>query len=218
MDFKVFMVQLDKLLDSYQEMLSKSKNNDLSDLSKRDRQSLVTRVKAAVYRITGANSVYSRDIDRVISQNPHLHTHTSSVLGIAQALRDDISDGFIHKLIEIVHADIFADFLEMAKHLCDNNYKDAAAVIAGSTLESHLKKLAVKNNIPIQNGSVPVKTDKINADLAKMNIYTVLDQKNITAWLDLRNKAAHGNYSEYESAQVNMLISGIGDFVIRNPA
>ena len=34
--------------------------------------------------------------------------------------------------------------------------------------------------------------DKMNSDLCGASIYEKLDQKNITAWLDLRNKAAHG--------------------------
>lgn len=40
-----------------------------------------------------------------------------------------------------------SEFLDMSQHLNEAGYKDAAAVIAGSTLESHLKELAVKNGI-----------------------------------------------------------------------
>ena len=40
----------------------------------------------------------------------------------------------------------------------------------------------------------------------------------VTAWLDLRNKAAHGNYSEYNDNQVKQMIMGVRDFIIRNPA
>jgi hypothetical protein len=35
----------------------------------------------------------------------------------------------------------------MGKYLNDQGYKDAAAVIIGSTLENHLRNLAIKNNI-----------------------------------------------------------------------
>jgi glutaredoxin len=33
-------------------------------------------------------------------------------------------------------------------------------------------------------------------------VYSLLDQKNITAWLELRNKAAHGEYEKYVAQQV----------------
>lgn len=45
-----------------------------------------------------------------------------------------------------------------------------------------------------------------------------LEQKSVTAWLDLRNKAAHGEYSEYNENQVKQLIIGVRDFIVRNPA
>jgi hypothetical protein len=49
--------------------------------------------------------------------------------------------------------------------------------------------------------------------LAAASTFSKLDQKNVTAWLDLRNKAAHGKYAEYETPQVNLLIGGIRDFI-----
>lgn len=58
----------------------------------------------------------------------------------------------------------------------------------------------------------------MNSDLAKADIYSKLDQKNITAWLDLRNKAAHGQYDQYDDAQVKLLIDNIRNFIIRIPA
>ena len=218
MDFSIFIEQLDNLLTIHKGMQGRSQHNDLSDLPKLDRQSLVTRSIVAIRRISGANSIYNSEVERIIKQTPQLHVHTSPILGIVQALRDDIKDGFLQNLSEIVHAEIFSDFLDMAKHLNDAGYKDPAAVIAGSTLESHLKKLAAKNGVPTEIGDKPVKAEKLNQDLAKATAYGILDQKAITAFLDLRNKAAHGNYADYSTEQVKNLISGITDFIIRNPA
>lgn len=215
MDYTIFIKQLDALIELHKSLQQQSKLNDLSDLPKQDRQSLVTRTIAAIHRITGSSSIYSKDIKRVLDEIRYLHLHTSPIIGIAKALRDDLAAGYVQNLAELAHADIFADFLEMAKHLNDNNYKDPAAVLAGSTLESHLKKLSSKNGIPIELNGKNVKADKLNADLLKANVYTILDQKNITAWLDLRNKAAHGNYGEYNNDQVKLLIAGISDFIAR---
>lgn len=199
-------------------MQSSAKYHDLSDLPKVDRQGLVTRSIVAVHRITGLNSTYSLEIERIIKELPALHRQTSSVMGIVQALRDDLKDGYLQNLQEIVHAEVFSDFIEMAQHLNESGYKDPAAVLAGSALEVHLKKLSVKNGISIEVAGKPVKADKMNADLAKANVYTVLDQKSITAFLDLRNKAAHGKYAEYNKDQVGNLISGVTEFMKRNSA
>jgi len=39
--------------------------------------------------------------------------------------------------------------------------------------------------------------------------------KQITTWLDLRNKAAHGNYTEYSKKQVTLMLQGVLDFMNR---
>jgi hypothetical protein len=134
-DMAVFERQLQSIVDEYGTMRRKSKYSDVSDLPKQDRQALVTRAAASVRRISGANSTYSKDIERLVEKMPNIHEHMTSVVGVAQALLDDMNAGYTKSLVETVHADVFADYLEMAEHLCDSSYKDAAAVLAGSTLD-----------------------------------------------------------------------------------
>jgi hypothetical protein len=119
---------------------------------------------------------------------------------------------------ELVHADLFADFLEMASELLAKGYKDAAAVITGSVLEEHLRKLAGLNGVPIQAGAAHKKADTLNADLVKAGAYNKLEQKNVTAWLGLRNDAAHGKYGNYDEAQVQNFVDNVRDFLLRHPA
>ena len=99
----------------------------------------------------------------------------------------------------------------------------AAAVIAGSSLEGHLRQLAKRWGVPVERTTPtgdlePKKADAVNAELVKANAYSRLDQKNVTAWLDLRNKAAHGHYTEYQKEQVALMIDAIRDFITRCPA
>jgi len=51
--------------------------------------------------------------------------------------------------------------------------------------------------------------------LAKAGVYGKLDQKAVTSWLDLRNKAAHAKYTEYAHEQVELMYAGVRDFVMR---
>jgi hypothetical protein len=140
-------------------------------------------------------------------------------VGALEALRADYEAGNLASLPELIHAELFADFLEMASHLLDGGYKDAAAVIVGSTLEGHIRQLAEKAGIPSTNeDGHPLKADRLNADLAKADAYDKTDQKSITAWLGLRNYSAHGEYGKYEAGQVGPMIAGIRDFIRRRPA
>ena len=40
-------------------------------------------------------------------------------------------------------------------------------------------------------------------------VYSGLDQKSVTRWLDLRNKASHGKHSEYTKEQVALTLQGV---------
>ena len=130
------------------------------------------------------------------SVSGHLDDNIESGLAILSAIRGEIAGGWLVSVKSLIAAEIFSDFLEMATHLLSAGYKDAAAVMIGSVLEEHLRQLASATGIPVEREvdgvPVPKKADLLNSELAKADVYTKLDQKAITAWLDLRNKAAHG--------------------------
>ena len=141
------------------------------------------------------------------------------MIGVVRALRHDVQHGYLSSVVELIHGAVFGDFLEMAQGLLDSGYKDAAAVVAGASLESHLRELCHKNGVPVVDGNGrPKKADLLNSELAKTAVHSALDQKNVTAWLGLRNKAAHGEYGDYSVEQVRLLISGVLDYLIRVPA
>lgn len=141
-------------------------------------------------------------------------------LGILQAARDEMAGGWATSVKSIVSAEIFSDFLDMASYLLQEGYKDAAAVMTGSVLEEHLRQLCRKNGLSTEivkpsSDITPKKADLLNAELAKQGVYSLLDQKNVTAWLDLRNKAAHGSYNEYTKEQVSLTYQGVTEFIAR---
>ena len=86
-------------------------------------------------------------------------------------------------------------------------------------MEEHLRQLCQRNGIDTQVQTAtevrPKKADRLNADLATADVYSKLDQKAVTMWLDLRNKAAHGHYGEYNSEQVRAMISAATEFMAR---
>ncbi len=142
-----------------------------------------------------------------------------SSLGVLEAVLDEIDKGWHKSVRGVVSAEVFSDFIEMANHLLDEGYKDAAAVMLGSTLEEHLRQLARENNVNIEievKGKQSFKkADVLNTDLVKSEIYGKLDQKNVTAWLGLRNSAAHGKFDDYSLEQVIFFSQALNDFMAR---
>lgn len=211
------LAQIDALLEEWEAARTASPYDDFSGgLPEYQLQAIATRLSAAISRYAPPGSEYAKHAAAVGGHIGYLVKHLG---GILQALRADIEAGYMQTFEEIVHADVFADFLDMARELHSKGYKDAAAVIAGSVLEEHLRKLAARTGIEAEklDGS-PKKADTLNAELAKADAYNKLVQKSVTAWLDLRNKAAHGEYDEYDHQQVAALIRDVLDFTTRHPA
>jgi hypothetical protein len=198
---------------------SRSQHDDLSDLPDAETTQVLTRLASAVDRLAPAGSRYRTSAQAALAQYGATNSYNIQHLaGILQALRADYEAGYLQSVEELIHADLFSDFLEMAEYLLSEGYKDPAAVIAGGVLEEHLRKLCVRNGVAIETNGRPRKADALNADLANAGVLTKLDHKSVTAWLDLRNKAAHGKYTEYSSDQVALLLQSIRDFITRLPA
>ena len=114
---------------------------------------------------------------------------------------------------------MFADVLEQADYLLSGGYKDQAAVTCGSALESHLRNLCAKSSLDTRDADGKLKkANRLNDDLAKAGAYSALEQKSVTAWLAVRNSAAHGQYGDYNAEQVKLMIASVGDFIARHPA
>ncbi len=215
--------QLDGLISEWSDFRSRSGHDDCSDvMSETKAIEIATRACAAIERIGGKHSAYHVSAEEIRSDQVYWQLKVLRVVGVLQSLSADLKAGYLRTLEELIHGEVFGDFLEMAQHLVDSGYKDAAAVISGSSLEAHLRHLAKRFGVPIEKvtskGTEPLKADLINADLMKAGAYSGLDQKNVTAWLGLRNKAAHGQYADYQKDQVVLMIDAVRNFISRHPA
>ncbi|KKM71024.1 hypothetical protein LCGC14_1434760 [marine sediment metagenome] len=221
---KVFLQQFEEIFKNYEYYQKNRKLIMNSGNGQEIINSLITRMKSIVERITGDDSEYYKRIEEIFVkyEKQYDHLKLEPLKGVLDGLYQDLKMGYLKSFSELIHSDIFSDYIEMAEYLLEEGYKDPAAVITGSTLEEHLRKLCIKNGIDIKimlkEKLKPKKTDSLNSELARQKVYSKLEQKSVTAWLDLRNKAAHGNYSEYNDDQVKLMIMGVRDFIVRNLA
>jgi hypothetical protein len=168
--------------------------------------------------VFGASHPYTRDFHkRVDLATPD---QTREGIGMLRGARSEVAGGWAVNAKTLVSAEIFSDFLEMAEYLLASKYKDASAVMIGSVLEEHLRQLCRKHGVTTtvtdaKGRTFAKKAEAMNSDLASANVYNKLDQKNVTAWLDLRNKAAHGQYADYTQAQVEGLLAAVTEFMAR---
>lgn len=212
----VIVKQIDQVLQRYEELRRRSQYDDLSDQGSSVTSELLSLVVATIERLAPPTSVYLTSTRATMkTMGEYNAVNIPYVVGNLRALRTAYQAGYLATVAELVHAEIFADFLEMAEYLVSEGYKDPAAVLGGSALEEHLRQLSTKHGISVTAGGKPKKADLLNAELASAAVYTKLDQKSVTAWLDLRNKAAHGKFTEYGKHQVELLLQGVRDFMAR---
>lgn len=216
MDVHAWIAQIDSLLAEAAGLRGQSKYDDLSDLGA-PLFAVDVRLAAAIQRLAPQSTAYATEARRAEDLEPW--ERVPRYVGILTALRSDVASGWIESVAEIVRAETFADAVEQAVELNNKGFKDPAAVIAGTALESHLRLLAAKHGVAATypaGGSK--KADFLNAELVKAHVYTNVQQKAVTAWLGIRNAAAHGEYSTYETSQVAQMIEAVRDFISRFPA
>jgi hypothetical protein len=127
-------------------------------------------------------------------------------LGVLKAAKDDFDGGHLFEVRRLVEGELFDDFLEQAEHLLESGYHQAAAVIAGAVLEDGLRKRCEKLSITLPPAP---KLDSMNAELAKAGAYEKLQLKKITALAHIRNKAAHGKWTEFSVEDVKEMLPSV---------
>jgi len=213
------IAQIDDVLKPYIAIEPRLQRPD-HDIADHTVSELLTSMLACIERTTREGSAYRVQARKVQGMHAHiLSGMVAPMAGILRAVRDDYKADRLRSVEELIHADVFSDFVEMARHLVSESYKDAAAVIVGSTLEGHLRQLCARHGIATSDSTTgqPLKADRLNGELGKV-AYDKNNQKQITAWLGLRNEAAHGHYENYVKEQVALMIDGIADFMRRYPA
>jgi len=220
---KTLTDEITTLIRIGEELIAKAKGSDSNlddDIGKA--ASWVTRTGEMIRRLYPADSQHLASYTTCVSDynfnilHSNYYAHLSTVTGLLRGVQHELEQGLLSDIKQLLQADIFADFLEMAEHLLKENYKDASAVIIGSVLEDTLRKLAVANGLPTSKGGKPLTIDPLNVALAKGGVYNKLVQKQITSWADLRNEAAHGHYDKYDGNQVEMMLLFTQDFCSRH--
>jgi hypothetical protein len=213
------IAQLRSIIDLYLDVCRRFPGDNFFHAPSSEVHKLRTLVRSAVLRIAGPASEYAKELVSIMEKNKHgIHYSVGPMVGVVEALCSDLEAGYLDSLSALLHGEVFADLLDMATHLLEEGYKDPAAVVTGAAIETHLRRLAESRGMSTEIEGRPKKTDLLNAELTKRGVYSRLDQKNITAWLDLRNRAAHGKFDEYSREQVVILLASVRDFMARNPA
>lgn len=166
-----------------------------------------TNVSSLFHRTFGETDIHYREFRRVFDAFTQWESEFDNCVSVFRAAKEDYQGGYLFNIVTLTKAEVLSDAIEQAKELLDKGYKDPAAVLGRISLETSLKDLCGRHGITIS------KLDQMNADLGKAGVYNMAKQKQITAWADLGNKAAHGEWSYYNQDDIAEFISGVERFI-----
>ncbi len=165
----------------------------------------------------GTDHIFYTDFITLVLTSDVIRTETGKA--ILESIKGELIGDWLISIKGSITAEVFSDFLEMADYFLAEGYKDPGAVMIGGVLEEHLRQLCQKSGIEIEIESKgrlrPKRANTLNSELVKAEAYNKLEQQNITAWLALRNNAAHGKYDEYTKEQVTLMLQGVTEFISR---
>ena len=145
------------------------------------------------------------------------------VMGILDGVMKDFDSCLFNSMRHQISNLISMDYLELAANILDDKSSAdvshiPAAVLAGATLEKHLRDLCVDSKPPIPiakpSGKRKCMNDLID-DLRRQDVFDETYAKQLRAWTAIRNDAAHGNVANFDRKQVEQMIDGIGEFLKR---
>lgn len=202
-------------LVSQMETVEKTKKYESSEFFSGDRvdEELLlnwqVKVRHLLSLACGENSVHLRafmDCEKPQSYRTN-YEMLKQLKAIFLAAKEDFQGGYMTSVRQLVQAELYDSELDQARGLLKGGYVSAAAVIAGVVLETAMR------NMCDNAGITPGNLNKMNADLAKANIYNLLVQKRVTALADIRNNAAHGHSDQFQPTDVADMVSYIENFI-----
>ena len=142
-------------------------------------------------------------------------------ISFLKAVKNDLESGFLDGLASQIEAEIAADYMGQAEQLLGEGQTGKfdhvpAAVLSGAVLEKALRKLCGQQQPPIPvvtaNGDHKTLNPLID-DLKKAGLFNELKAKQLRAWADIRNKAAHGDFDQFNRGDVDQMLKGVANFL-----
>ena len=165
--------------------------------------------KNYLLQVIGEKSVHFTEFSALFDKGI-TYTPVKKGIGILTAAKEDYQSGYLVNIRKLVGAEIIGSFLDQAQELLESGYIGPAAVLSGSVLEDYIRNICQEKQIVLPEKP---KLDYMNAQLAKIEYYSKLTQKQITTWAEIRNSAAHGNWEQFKADDVRDMIKWISRFI-----
>ncbi len=186
-------------------------------------QAAVVKVLNLIETVLGESQRQREITERIKTRTANSRTPSllEEINGTLHGLKDVYENGFLDDLETRVAANISADYMTQVEGLLDEGKPGQydhvpGAVLCGAVLEDALRRLCERQTPQVAtrkpNGD-PINLNSLIQDLQKANVFNKLKADQLRAWAKVRNYAAHGEFSEFTRNDVELMVSGVKNFL-----
>lgn len=154
--------------------------------------------------ISDPSAPYRQKVDKVAASNRGyvIHTAVGELAAVLRSLLADADAGLLASVADRARAEVFDDFLDHAQAYIGDGRKNEAGAIAGVVFEDTLRRVCRKHSIADRGQPL----DQLISALAAQGELTAVKAKRARAAADVRTKATHAQWAEFELPDVQATI------------
>ena len=179
-----------------------------------------TKATTLVSHVVPGENIHNASVEDLAQLAPTAE-HMEWAISFLKAIKSDLESGFFDSLDSQIEAEIASDYMGQAEQLLGEGQTGKfdhvpAAVLAGAVLEKALRKLCGQQQPPIAISTTSGEPKTLNPlidDLKKVGLFNELKAKQLRSWADIRNKAAHGEFDQFNRGDVEQMIQGVSNFL-----
>ena len=169
-----------------------------------------TSAESLIKASCGADSPYYRNFIKAREVCDGGEHRLKALAGIFQSAKEAFDGGYLFDVERDVSAEIFGDFVVLAKQALAEDNKDVAAVLASAALEDALKRYAASNGLAVDDASM----SKVIGALKSKGLVSGAQKSMLAAMLQMRNHAMHAKWEKFEKPDVSGLIGFVEHFLL----
>lgn len=183
---------------------------------------LFIQLRTELYAVMDLIDPNHRHFQRLRDELSQLNPQNCSGLSpYVKALDESYRAGMFDSAKQAIEATVMTDYLAQAEMLLAGGGTGEfshvpAAVLAGAILEDKLRRLCQQQIPPIDTlkpGGIYKTLDPLITDLQQANVFTKAKADQLKSWAKIRNYAAHGEFKQFNRADVEPMITGIKAFI-----
>ncbi len=161
---------------------------------------------------------YHRNIQTLVDEAPNrgysINKCVGEMVAVLEHLKHDAQNGLLASVIRTTQAETLDDLLDAAEDYRKKKHKEGAGILACAVFEDSIRKIGDANTISVN------KIDELISQLQKADVVNSILAKRCRVAADVRNKALHAKWNEFELDDVNSVLQLtrklLSDVLIKN--